>query len=359
MTGNSDDQDRVRAGATPTDVAAAAGLLTEDLYHHVPFESLGRVKTLLKQFFSSEPWDEQDEAELGSILTAAFPEANGWWNHVLESGMTLSHGFEDGRYRIRVAGNTAPATGLFDRVFSGPVRPEATPNPRHVRFVLGGAPAPGVWYRSDDQPEDRAVVELLADPDITDVLVAGDFVALGLRRPHMWEERLDEILAWVTELFWTPDRERSEPQGPTRDELVRGRRSGELHLLDPDEPESRDLLLEAARSPDARRRRMALVTLAQSSDERLATSTLEEGYTDVSRLVRRAVIDAAADLELEPLRSLFERALRDEDPWIRWKAIKGLDAIGIESSSKAVSALADDEDFQVRFEAAAVLRPNR
>lgn len=353
-----DDLDASRSSATPADVAEASAALTEDLYRDIPFELLGSVKGLLKKFFSSESWDQEDQDALDGILSQT-GKRRGWWTHELTSGLTLSHGFRDGRYHLWASGGDPVRSDPFDRVFEGPVKPEATPNPRHVRFVLGGTAAPGTWYRSDDNPGNRAVAELLADPDITDVLVAGDFVAIGLRRASMWEERLDEILEWVTELFWTPERTIAEADGPTRDELVSGRREGELHLLNPDDPHSREILKQAARSPDVRRRRMAVVTLAQSVDGDLAIETLNSGFSDVSRLVRRAVVDAAADIEGEQLRPLLEKALDDEDPWIRWKAIKGLEAIGVEESLNRIELLAEDDDFQVRFEVAAVMRSSR
>ncbi len=39
------------------------------------------------------------------------------------------------------AGTVAPS--IFDRVFDGPVVPEATPHPRKVKFTTGGTAAPG------------------------------------------------------------------------------------------------------------------------------------------------------------------------------------------------------------------------
>ncbi len=290
------------------------------------------------------------------LLRRNVEDPTGWFVHDLGSGIQLQHGFDDATYRLWATGGTDDEASIFDRVFSGPVQPEATPNPRHVRFVIGGRPAPGVWYRGGDDLTDERVAALLEDPDVTDVLVAGDFVAIGLRRASMWRDRLDDMVETVTAGFWTPDRVVTGLDGPTRDELVAGQVGGALHLLNPDDPVSRATLQEAAGSEDPRRRRMAIATLAQSADSGFAIATLLNSYTDSSRIVRRTVIEVAVDPEAEEARSLLESALGDDDDWIRWKAVKGISELGLGASAKAVGALADDPDFQVRFEVAAALR---
>ena len=338
-------------------VAVASNHLTVDLYSALEFSDLVAIKNLLKKFFSAQPWGDEDADRLDMLLRRNVAEAEGWFEHDLGAGLTLQHGFDDdGTYRLWATGGSDDEASIFDRVFSGPVQPEATPNPRHVRFVIGGTPAPGVWFRRGDELTDNRVSGLLDDPDITDVLVAGDFVAIGLRRAAMWKDRLDDLVERVTDLFWSPERVVSALDGPTRDELVSGQTAGALHLLDPDDPTSRITLEAALASDDARQRRMAVATLAQSGDEGFALATLRAGYADPSRIVRRTVVDVAVDLETEDARSLLEQALADEDDWIRWKAVKGISELGLSTSAAAVGALADDPDFQVRFEVAATLR---
>ncbi len=337
-------------------VAVASNHLTADLYSALEFSDLVAIKNLLKKFFSAQPWSADDADRLDMFLRRNVETADGWFEHDLGAGLTLQHGFDDGIYRLWATGGNDDEASIFDRVFSGPVQPEATPNPRHVRFVIGGTPAPGVWFRrGDDLTDDRAET-LLDDPDVTDVLVAGDFVAVGLRRAAMWKDRLDDLVQRVTDLFWTPERVVTDLDGPTRDELVSGQTAGALHLLNPDDPESRTTLETALGSEDARHRRMAVATLSQSTDRALAVATLMSSFADASRVVRRTVIDVAVDLETEELRSLLERALADEDDWIRWKAVKGIAGLGLSTSATAIESLADDPDFQVRFEVAAALR---
>ena len=227
-------------------VAVASNHLTADLYSTLEFSDLVAIKNLLKKFFSAQPWSDEDADRLDMLLRRNVAEADGWFEHDLGAGLTLQHGFDDdGTYRLWATGGSDDEASIFDRVFSGPVQPEATPNPRHVRFVIGGTPAPGVWFRRGDELTDDRVSGLLDDPDITDVLVAGDFVAIGLRRAAMWKDRLDDLVERVTDLFWSPERVVSALDGPTRDELVSGQTAGALHLLDPDDPTSRTTL-EAA-----------------------------------------------------------------------------------------------------------------
>jgi hypothetical protein len=337
-------------------VGIASNHLTTDLYSNLEFSDLVAVKNLLKKFFSAQPWSDDDADRLDMFLRRNVEEPVGWFEHDLGSGLRLIHGFNDGAYRLWATGGSDGEASIFDRVFSGPVQPEATPNPRHVRFVIGGTPAPGIWYRRGDELTDDRVAGLLEDSDVTDVLVAGDFVAVGLRRASMWKDRLDDMVETVTAGFWSPDRVVGEIDGPSRDELVSGQATGALHLLNPDDPASRATLQEAAGGRDPRRRRMAIATLAQSADESFALAMLSDAFSDPSRIVRRTAVDVAVDLETEGVRSLLEAALGDVDDWIRWKAVKGLSELGLGTSVDAVIALADDPDFQVRFEVAAALR---
>jgi HEAT repeat protein len=352
----SDLDDARRRVAAAELVAVASNHLTTDLYSRLEFSDLVAVKNLLKKFFSGQPWSADDADRLDMLLRRNVEEHVGWFEHDLGAGLRLVHGFDDGAYRLWATGGTDGEASIFDRVFSGPVQPEATPNPRHVRFVIGGSPAPGTWFRRGDDLTDARVAALLEDPDVTDVLVAGDFVAIGLRKASMWKNRLDDLVETVTAGFWSPDRVVADLDGPSRDELVSGRATGALHLLNPDDSASRATLQDAAGEEDPRRRRMAIATLAQSTDSNFAVETLTGALSDPSRIVRRTVVDVAVDLETEDVRGLLEAALGDDDDWIRWKAVKGLSELGLESSVEAVSALKDDPDFQVRFEVAAALR---
>ena len=359
-----DPETAARAAVAEHDlVGLASNHLTTEVAVHLPFEVLVAFKSALKRFFSARPWNDEDAAKLSDIVTPHL--AVGWWEHDLGHGLMLAHGIRDGRYRIAVIGSSTRRATVFDRAFDGPVIPEQTPHPRKVKFNVGGAAAPGVWHRRGEEIDDPRVATLMEDLDVTDVMVAGDFVTVGLQRAAAWEDRLDEVLATVTELFWSgagstePARTREElldeaghlASGPARAE--------DLHLMDPDHPDHRTLLVEALGSDDPRRRRAAVVTLALSGEVEVAKAALVTGYRDRSRIVRRAAVDAAADVESEDYRPLFEQALDDDDAWTRWRAVRAIAEIGIGPSRDRLVLSAADEDFRVRFEAAATFRRER
>jgi len=341
--------------------ATASGYLTGDVAMSLPFEALAPFKNALKQFFSTEAWTEADADALSDLVTPHM--SGGWWEHDLGGGISLTYGIRDGSFVLWVSGASTPAVSIFDRVFEGPVVPQATPHPRKVKFTTGGSPAPSIWYlRSDPAPSDPRVRRLFDEPYVTDVMVAGEFVTIGISGRESWERRLEPLLALVTELFETS--EHSAPER-TRDELLAeagersNRRPGELHLLDPNVSGDRALLMDALDDDDVRVRRVAVAVLLESSDEAVRREVARRGATDPSRAVRRTAVDAAAGAGEEHFRSLFETALEDDDPWIRWKAVRSIGELGLDSSRDAVSALQDDPDFQVRFEVAKVLREGR
>ena len=357
------DLDATRAAIADRGLMAnALGHLTTEVAAHLPFESLGPFKNSLKKFFSSSEWTEHDGAELSDLVTPHV--ANEWWEHDLGAGIRLEHGVTPDGYRLLVSGGTAPPPSIFDRAFDGPVVPEATPHPRKVKFTFGGSPEPGTWHRRGDAdpPADARVKRLLAEDDITDVMVAGEFVTVGLAGTSSWERRLEPILALVTDLFASAAADRDAP-ARTREELLQEAgdvdvSSGpdELHLLNPDDPRQRARLEAALADADPRRRRTAVAILAESGDRDVRASALDRGYGDESRIVRRTAIDAAGDAGDDTLRRFLEAALGDDDPWIRWRAAKALGSIGVGSSTQALEPLTNDPEFRVRFEAERVLR---
>jgi hypothetical protein len=344
-------------------VGVASTHLTAEVAIHLPFEVLVAFKNALKRFFTAQPWTDEDAARLSDMITPHL--SAGWWEHDLGHGLTLRHGIRDGRYLMEVSGSATRADSIFDRVFEGPVTPEQTPHPRKVKFNVGGTPAPGIWHRRGEEIDDPRVVALMEDLDVTDVMVAGDFVTVGLQRADSWEDRLDGMIDRVRELFWTG--ETTLAPARTREELLDEAghlppghaRAEDLHLMDPDDPQHREVLVEALGSGDARRRRAAVVTLALSGEAEVASAALVTGYRDESRVVRRAAVDAAADLEDEAYRPLLEQALLDADAWTRWRAVRAIAELGVGPSRDELAMAAADEDFRVRFEAEAAFHRER
>jgi hypothetical protein len=341
-------------------LAVASGHLTREVALHLPFEVLVAFKNALKRFFSAQPWDDEERERLAKMVAPHL--SAGWWEHDLGYGLSLVHGVRDGRYTIEVTGPSEGASSVFDRVFAGPVIPEPTPHPRKVKFTIGGEPAPGIWYRRGEDIDDPLVTALMEDLDITDVMVAGDFLTVGLMASASWEHRLDTILDRVTDLFWSGEITHAPVR--TREELLdeaghlasQPTRPEDLHLMSPDRADHRELLTNALGDADPRRRRAAVVTLALSSDQAVTRAVVVTGYRDESRIVRRAAVDAAADLADEAFRPLFEEALFDADSWIRWRSVRAIADLGVEPSRDLIALAAADEDFRVRFEAAAAFR---
>ncbi|MDQ4133014.1 MAG: NifU N-terminal domain-containing protein, partial [Actinomycetota bacterium] len=196
-------------------VRAAFEHLTVDAFLNLPFEALGPTKQLLKRFFSVEPWGpEEDDA-----LAAAVGLGEGRWRRSLDADLTLEYGWTEGRFAIRVVSQApvearSPGSGQLARpatddeplaaTFDGPVVPEATPNPRTIRFQVGPIhEGPSRWYESAASAAgDEAVTRLFSEFDeVANVLVGPDFVTVGLHRPSDWERLLQPVLAVVTEEF--------------------------------------------------------------------------------------------------------------------------------------------------------------
>jgi hypothetical protein len=325
-------------GLTPTVVT----LLTQDALGRVDFDRLAPLKGLLKRFFSDGPWTADDSAELASLVGPG----SGWWQHALD-GFVLGFGWRAGAFRIECS----PA---FDETFDGPVVPEATPNPRTIRFVTGPIhDGPSRWYASAEGVDDPRVARLFASfDDIENVLVGPDFVAVGLRRPDRWSALLVDVLRVVEAVFVRsamtsvdappePSRARVAAREVRDTALERAWRA--LESADPDQ------VVAALSSPEVAERQVA-ARLVGDAGLAVAYAAWERLVDDPSRTVRRAAVDAMVDANRDELRPLLEHALADTDAWIRWKALTGLVALGIEASLEAITPLANDTDFRVRLE---------
>jgi hypothetical protein len=369
------EKDSARALVAERNLAAAAFVHLTEAMLDLPFEALGPVKTLLKRYLSAGPWTAEDD----DALAAAVGPGEGWWEHDLHDDVRLAYGWEGGRFRVEVrsAVAAAPPANPLEATFDGPVVPEATPNPRTIRFGFGHPIHTGAsrWYESaaaaaDDPP----VARLFADFDrVANVLVGPEFVAVGLRRPDDWEQLLAPILAVVTEEFADPEEGPAVPtgaaggpawlSGSTRPttigddrRLTRLERAWrDLGSLRPAEAGDLARVLEAAAGDDPARRQVA-ANLLREGNAQAAHDAWARLVTDPVRAVRRAAVDAMVDAGRDELRPLLEQALADVDAWVRWKALRGLVELGPAPSRPAIEARTEDPDFRVRLEAAAALR---
>ena len=372
-------------------VPDAAAHLTRDALGHVEFSQLAPLKGLIKQFFSDRPWTTDDDQALAGLMGPG----EGWWSHVLGGDFELEFGWRDGDFRIELSpaahGTEAAAPDaaepdaaeqkdpiehvgrveLMADTFATAVVPEATPNPRTIRFVTGPIhTGPSRWYASAVDVDDPRAAALFAEFDaIENVLVGPDFVAVGLHRGGDWEALLGPVLGAVaTQFTGTPDSPRPAPTAPTTNEAPAPSRTPsprdggtdverawrELGTLRADRPSDLDRILVARSSSNIADRQVA-ARLLVDADPAVAQLAWDELLADASRTVRRATVDAMVDTERAALRPLLERALHDSDPWIRWKALRGLVGLGIDPSRVAVTPLATDADFRVRLEAASAL----
>lgn len=345
--------------------------LTADALGAVPFERLAEVKGLLKRYFSPEEWGEGER----SALARAVGPGEGSWEREVD-GFVVEYGWTERGFAIEVREAVAGEPPAPDRparyVFSGPVVPEATPNPRTVMFRTGGVVHDGesVEFRRGEpvgDPRVSAVMERFTE--ISSVMVARDFVSVSLSRPADWEQLLPDVVDAVADSF-AADRDFEEHsaarpviEGITGASQV-GRRDrprtaldrawNQLRDLDPADQSGREQLTAAARGEDANRRQVAAVLLG-GAPMSVAKPEWERLLDDPSRRVRRAVADTVVDAGDEDLRPLLERALDDVDPWIRWKALRGLVELGPEASRGPITSRAADADFRVRLEAARAL----
>jgi hypothetical protein len=347
-------------GLTPVAVAH----LTRDALGRIDLDRLAPLKAFLKRFFSDDSWAAVDDAALAELVGPG----EGWWSHALEQDVRFEFGWRDGAFRLELTRGA-----LLDDMFDGPVIPEATPNPRTIRFVTGPIhDGPSRWYTSADDVDDPRVAEVFATfDDVANVLVGPEFVAVGLHRPDRWEELLAPMLRVVTSRFAAVVRvpastdpndppAASRPAAPRQrspDDHSRGieRAWQELAALQPNQPDDLRRVLDALSSSDVTVRQVA-ARLLVDADVDVAAAEWGRLLDDQSRSVRRACVDAIVDADRQVLRPLLERALRDSDAWTRWKAISGLASLGIEPSRDAVEPLAHDADFRVRLEAARALR---
>jgi hypothetical protein len=340
--------------------------LAHDALGTVELTNLAPVKTLLKRFFSPEPWTPADDAALGDLVGPG----TGWWRHDLDEQFVFEYGWRAGAFHLELSPRV---DGLFD----GPVVPEATPNPRTIRFVTPPIhDGPSRWYETAADVDDPRVARIFEFDDVANVLVGPAFVAIGLRRPDGWEQVLAPLLRVVTAEFANtppaspasalPDPAEPVSAGHAPDARAQSeahtgaldRAWRELGALRPDQPRDLERLITAVSATDAAERQVA-ARLVIGDDVDVGELAWGRLLGDASRSVRRATVDAMVDAHRPGLRPLLERALGDSDAWTRWKALRGLVELGVEPSRSVVAMLADDPDFRVRLETARALRGPR
>jgi hypothetical protein len=351
-------------------VPVAFGHITTDALMTLPSDARCPTKELVRSFFSTEPWTE---VEAGALAEAVGP-GEGWWSRRLDDEVTLEYGWRDGRFTILLSSTALPPPAAIDdppaATFDGRVVPEATPDPRTIRFRTGPIhDGESLLFESPASAQAYWRAARLFDqfPEVANVLIGIDFVAVSLRRASDWQSLLDHVLAAVAGLFegavpafeprWMQDPVTS---GDRRRSATSSRATrlahvwAELRPLRPADARDLEALITASHDEDPFRRQVA-ASLLLEADPAVASKHWERLLGDPSHAVRRATADAMANAGRDELRPLLERALGDGDGWVRQKALGGLVDLGPEPSRDAIVALAHDPDFRVRLEVASFL----
>lgn len=256
-------------------------------------------------------------------------------------------------------------------LFDGVVVPEATPSPRTIRFAtppLGDGPS-RVFDEAGAGDDPRVARIFGVTDEVTNVLVGPTFVAVTIQHPDHWESLLAPVLRAVTDAFADDDRPTArDADAPAVLTLGTDARVVDAHeprrlerawielgVLQAGDGEGLDRIVAASRDAEAARRQVASVLLADAEPV-AAARTWARLLVDPSRSVRRSVVDTVSDACRAELRPLLEQALDDADPWIRWRALRGIAALGVTPSRAAVEALVTDPDFRVRLESTRALR---
>jgi hypothetical protein len=348
-------------------VSTAFGHLTRDAFDCLPFDALARTKVVLKRFLSTEPWTDAEAAALAEVVGPG----EGWWSRPLDEDITLEYGWREGRFTLTVEAEVlplpTPAGEPPEPACDGSVLAEPTPDPRTIRFRTGPTnDGESQWFESPAAAQGFWRAARLFDefPEIANVLCGRDFLEVTLRRRSDWERLLGAVQAAVGDVLeraapvveegWfpgapTPGRSARKGADSRANRLAKA--WAELGPLRPTDPDDLETLITASHGEDPFRRQVA-ANLLLVADPGIAAKHWERLFSDDSPAVRRAAVDAVADAGREELRPLLERALGDDDGWVRWKGLRGLVELDPEPSRDAITARTRDPDFRVRLEVA-------
>ena len=163
-------------------------------------------------------------------------------------------------------------------------------------------------------------------------------------------DRLRRMIARAKEGTWQqpepgPDREQLIGELKSADWRQRFRALGDLAGVS----QPIDLLTELAQDEHFSVRRLALVRLGSSKQER-ALDVLLSALKDANASVRRTAGDALSDLASPRSIPAMASALQDESKLVRWRAARFLFECGDETAIAALEAAEDDTEFEVRLQ---------
>ena len=340
-------------------------------FGRMPITLVDRARAQLRRFFSEGPWTVEDDAGLSGLVGPG----EGWTEEELAPGIRLSYGWRFGSFKVDVqtdaaltdregGGSDGDGRGGAEESAAQPVLPphertlgdtfeefaliEAGRNPAELRFATG----PGMTKRAgrftrEDQGSSAAVAALFREFDDIDLVrVDIGVVSVTIGRPERWPDILLGVFDTITSAFVAP-----RVIAPDRQHE---RAVTEIGALDVTNPRDLARLLDATTSPDPAFRCLAAAKL-ELADPLVVGKPWTRLLEDSSRAVRRAAIRAAAHVARPDLRLLFERALADKDPCVRYYAVRGLSQIGVGRADRSMERRRLDDDLRVRFAAAAAI----
>jgi hypothetical protein len=356
-----------RAGLTQ----GAVERVSRTSFGRMPITLVDRARAQLRRFFSEGPWTVEDDAGLSGLVGPG----EGWTEEELTPGIRLNFGWRGGIFKVEIlidpaaggpggsGGEAATAVGsdasdpatifppherTLGDTFEEFVLIEAGRNPAELRFATGPVTAGKAGrFTREDQGTSAAVAALFREFDeIELVRIELGSVSVGLASPEQWRDILLHVFDTVTAAFVPPRVIQPDRQHE--------RAVAEIGSLDVTNPRDLTRLLDATTSPDPAFRCLAAAKL-ELADPLLVAKPWTHSLEDSSRAVRRAAIRAAAHVARPDLRLLYERALADKDPCVRYYALRGLAQIGVGRADQSVERRKLDDDLRVRFAAQAAL----
>jgi hypothetical protein len=344
------------AGLTPVAVERIA----RTSFGRMPITLVDRARAHLGRFFSDGPWSVEDDAALSALVGPG----DGWNQEDLAPGIRVGYGWRGGNFKVDVDADEpngdGTSTGASDETpspleehertlgdtFEEYMVMEAGRNPAELRFSTGPGTTRGSGrFTREEQGDSASVAALFRDFDeIESIRIEPGVVCVTMRDPQCWYDDLLQVFDAINAAFVPP---RAIPPDRQYERAL-----SEIGTLSVAEPRDLARILDATTSPDAAYRRLAMAKL-ETADPIVVQKPWSRALEDSSRAVRRAAFRAMAHVARPDLRPMFERALVDKDPCVRYYGLRGLAQIGVGRADQSVERKKRDDDVRVRFAAVA------
>jgi hypothetical protein len=328
-------------------------------FSRMPITLVDRARGQLRRFFSEGEWTVEDDAGLSAVVGPG----EGWTQDELAPGIRVGFGWRGGSFKVDVDADasdddSAPAEApvatmpeherTLGDTFEDPVVIEMGRNPAELRFMTGPGSSAGTGrFTRAEQGSSAAVAALFREnEDIEEIRIEMGSVSVMVTDALRWEECLLQVFDGVNEHFVPP---RAVPPDRQYERALQ-----EIGTLDATNQRDVARILDAATSPDAAYRRVAMAKL-ETADPIVVQKPWTRALDDSSRSVKRTAIRAMAHVARPDLRLLFERALADKDACLRYYGLRGLAPIGVGRADQSIERRRRDDDIRVRMAAQAAV----